>query len=159
METEKMIWGNPEMDVQQFTPQEFVAVCEDRDTWGATCVTMQSHNRGYIFYDHDMDGVVDPDDLRADGHSEHGGCGRTHYFHSTTRPSFNGWVLSESTLTANNLSIDDVATHSGGGWNWDYILKEEYKGLLTPALIREPGDVFDNNWLVCINLEDLRNPS
>lgn len=146
-------WSSPRTSLQEFAPQEFVAVCQDRDTWGATCVTMASHNRGYIFYDHNMDGIVDGDDYVSDGRSEHGGCGRTHYFHSPTRPSFNGWVLSESTM--GNYSITHYADRVTGG----YRIKEEYVGLLTPALIREPGDVFDNNWLVCINLEDLRNPS
>ena len=40
-----------------------------------------------------------------------------------------------------------------------YELNRQYDYMLTPALIKEPGEVFDNNWLVCINLEDLRNPS
>ena len=153
MEREKSMWGNPMVITQEFVPQEYVAICEDRDTWGATCVTMASHNRGYIFYDHDMDGSIDDEDLVSDGRSEHGGCGRTHYFHSPTRPDFNGWVLSESTM--GSYGITHYADREGD----HYRLKAQYKDMLTPALIKKPGEVFDNNWLVCIDLADLRNPS
>lgn len=154
MSMKRKDWSSPRTSLQEFAPQEFVAVCQDRDTWGATCVTMESHNRGWIFYDHNMDGIIDDEDLLSDGRSEHGGCGRTHYFHSPTRPSFNGWVLSESTIGGSQY-ITRYATRVGD----HYELNRQYDYMLTPALIKEPGEVFDNNWLVCINLEDLRNPS
>ena len=146
-------WSSPRTSLQEFAPQEFVAVCQDRDTWGATCVTMDSHQRGYIFYDHNMNGILDEEDLISRGRSEHGGCGRTHYFHSPTRPSFNGWVLSEDRIVGN---LNNYLTSVSGG---NYKLTQRGIDALRPALIREPGDVFDNNWLVCINLDDLRNPS
>ena len=151
METEKMIWGNPEMDVQQFTPQEFVAVCEDKDKWGATCVTMGSGKRGYIFFDENENN--EPDDKLYD-RNEHGGCGETHYFYAPERPSFNAFVLPDNKLGGHGINY--YTTTSSDGQRY---LNAAGKALVEPALVKKPGEALDGHWLVCYDLADLRNPS
>lgn len=150
----KTNWKNPKIEVQQFVPQEFVAACEDRDKWGATC-TNDVHKRGYIFFDVAEDNVFSDEDRKLYDRSEHGGCGRTHYFYSETRPGFNAWVLSDENLGNHGI---DYYTERRQGQSGRY-LKEGYEDLLKPALVKKPGEALDGNWLVCFDLADLRNPS
>ena len=60
-----MKWGNPLVEVQEFTPQEFVASCAHPEYWTATCDDFQS----LIFLP--GDDVVD---------ANRGGCGEQHTF-------------------------------------------------------------------------------
>lgn len=147
----KNVYSKPLMFVEKFTPQEFVATCEDKNKWGATCVSNQTQPgfKGYVFYDDDNDMELDYSESRLTDYVEHGGCGRTHYFYSETAPTFNGWVLSHYKLGGHS-----IYHYLNNGY-----LTDEGKALLTPALIKKPGEVFDRNWLVCISLDDLRNPS
>lgn len=149
---EKRVYSKPVMVAEVFTPQEYIAVCEDRDKWGATC-TNDMHKRGYIFFDVAEDNVFAEEDRKLYDRSEHGGCGRTHYFYSDTRPGFNAWVLSDESLGGHPI------TYYCDRINNSYYLKMEYANLLKPALVKKPGEALDGNWLVCFDLADLRNPS
>ena len=154
METMKSEWGASRLEVQVFAPNEFVAVCKDRDKWGATC-TNDGQKKGYIFFDVAEDNVFSDEDRKLYDRSEHGGCGRTHYFYSDTRPGFNAWVLSHEKLGGNRINYYTETRQGQTG----RFLKEGFENLLTPALVKKPGEALDGNWLVCFDLADLRNPS
>lgn len=154
MSLEKKDWSSPVTSMQEFAPQEFVAVCEDRNKWGATC-TNDWDKRGYIFFDVAEDNVFSEDDRKLYDRSEHGGCGRTHYFYSDTRPGFNAWVLSDEKLGSHDINYYTETRQGQTG----RFLKEGFENLLTPALVKKPGEALDGNWLVCFDLADLRNPS
>lgn len=142
-------WQSPVKSIQTFAAQEFVAACTTQ--WAAIC-----DERGIVFFDVNGDGVFNVEDpvenLSFDKYY-HGYCLKTHVFESAERPTYNAFILGRSYADRLNEICEDK------GHN--YSIKPEYahEPYIVPALVKKPGEVFSNNWLVTCNLDNLKNIS
>ena len=122
METKKMKWGNPLVEVQQFTPQEFVAVCLSKDdtckdgcVYGWAFKMTQTNGTPTIQYTTNPNGGATDDSwvmLAPEGQTS--GFTLSELFDGTT-PQFSGYVL----VDINNdskLSAGDYITWSGANF-------------------------------------------
>ena len=147
----KNVDSKPLMFVEKFVPQAYCETCTNQKLWKAQCTDMSG--QGYIFYDDNVDdGIVIGVDNVLHDTTPHGGCTNTHIFEQETPPTFNAWVLKNSKI---HWNIEHYCTQRSDG---KYLLKEEYFNRLEPALVKGPGEALDHNWLVCYNLQSVKNP-
>lgn len=147
----KKTYSKPTLSSEQFTPQEFVAACEHPEFWSAQCC--QYADRGYVFFDYNNDGIIEEEDLHTEG--EHGGCHQEHTFIWETdgAPGYNAWVLKQSTINANpRVSFWQQGQNQR-------VLRADRTDYLVQALVKRPHEALDDHWLVCYNLNTLKNPS
>lgn len=148
----KNVYSKPLMVAEKFTPQAYCETCTNQTVWRAHCTDMDG--KGYIFYDAAGDAIfaAGVDDIPA--YTEpHGGCGKYHDFVQDTKPGFNAWVLNQSYVSPYG-AINDYCDY----YNGHYHLKSQYRQYLKPALVKEPGQALDHNWLVCYEIQGVRNP-
>lgn len=154
METMKKKWGNPEIEVQEFTAQYCVSPCTNKEgdmiTWKAKCRGSQC----LIFYGYEV-----PADWKWD--ASRGGCGREHEFTTPADQTIgpNCWLLVRYNSSNIGSSPSEWWTDSDNRTTLKSELVEYLKGAgeLLPGYYNDSvlGSHFGfHNWLVT---EDLAN--
>ena len=152
---EKKFYEKPVMQVERFTPNEFVAACPRPKEWVAQCDTHSS----LIFFGDEKG----PYDLTCD--MNRGGCGKTHTFtlEDGLKPKANCWIL-DGVTGDTRYSSSNLSTYSYMFENYpqsdvtNLTLKEEYaKSPLFKAAYWHELD--GGGVLLTSDIGNIKNPS